>query len=615
MPGTVDFISPLVDDGIDERVGGRQNGLLRDLAAIKLDANLRFLARAHVLIQRTLGQGLLRLQQVNGFRALGYERQRDYVTERLGISVRLAQELLQMERDLPRFPQLQRAFAGGRLSRSKVRLLLRREDAEAWVERATSLTVRALEDALRSEHDDEDREAGQWLNFELTVDVMRKWTAAVEVARRLVSEDISTTECLQLFVAELLAGPGPRGEAEEDAPREDPHNAYRNLQQVLEEETGGWRFLSWHIPEVEIVPDLGIPEGASPAQIDERLREALRLGQRVDGFLMRILRTLNNLHLTTDMQFSSIDHYVRERLGVASRTARTLTKLDRDLDPYRATAEAFYSGHITQTQAQFLVQVMEPCTEAAWLSYAKQVATLQLKRDVERAAVLRETDPDFENVLPPPLDGPWPVCAHCGWTIAPGTTCCAPDTTPHTPLPAPVALPADAPLPSGTVAAHLRVWLPDEFRPFWNLGIAACRALQPDATLEACLELLLDAFLAEWGHAVVDAAKQHPLIERDGWHCSVPVCSCRRTLEEHHIVYRSHGGSNKPPNLITSCYGHHHHGVHEGRIEIRGEAPAGLRITLGIRRGTLPHMVFEGRRRIYPLPALALLPQQAMPSC
>ena len=111
--------------------------------------------------------------------------------------------------------------------------------------------------------------------------------------------------------------------------RQEVMEAYRQLQATLEEEAEHWCFLDWSTPEATLT--LSLPEGASPWQIDDVLREAMRLQQHVQHFLMRLLRTLNTLHLTSDMMFAGIDHYVRERLGMASRTARTLIKLDRDL--------------------------------------------------------------------------------------------------------------------------------------------------------------------------------------------------------------------------------------------------------------------------------------------
>jgi HNH endonuclease len=54
------------------------------------------------------------------------------------------------------------------------------------------------------------------------------------------------------------------------------------------------------------------------------------------------------------------------------------------------------------------------------------------------------------------------------------------------------------------------------------------------------------------------------VFERDGYRCQFPGCSLRKMLDPHHVVYRSHGGSDEPSNLTTICRIHHgliHRGI------------------------------------------------------
>src|SRR5204863_8106113 len=51
---------------------------------------------------------------------------------------------------------------------------------------------------------------------------------------------------------------------------------------------------------------------------------------------------------------------------------------------------------------------------------------------------------------------------------------------------------------------------------------------------------------------------------RDGWRCTAPGCTSRRNLEEHHVVYRSRGGSDDLSNRICLCRLHHQSGEHGG---------------------------------------------------
>lgn len=99
------------------------------------------------------------------------------------------------------------------------------------------------------------------------------------------------------------------------------------------------------------------------------------------------------------------------------------------------------------------------------------------------------------------------------------------------------------------------------------------------------LDALLDHVLRAWTVLDPDAARPDPVIERDGYRCAVPGCSSRRNLQDHHIVFRSAGGSNAPENRITLCAFHHHRCLHAGRLRVRGAAPAHLVFELGVHPG------------------------------
>jgi 5-methylcytosine-specific restriction endonuclease McrA len=69
--------------------------------------------------------------------------------------------------------------------------------------------------------------------------------------------------------------------------------------------------------------------------------------------------------------------------------------------------------------------------------------------------------------------------------------------------------------------------------------------------------------IADW-----EAYPRHsdPVFARDGWRCQVPACSSRRELQDHHITFRSRGGSHARSNRTAICAAHHHHGIHAGVI-------------------------------------------------
>src|SRR5438093_8289674 len=104
----------------------------------------------------------------------------------------------------------------------------------------------------------------------------------------------------------------------------------------------------------------------------------------------------------------------------------------------------------------------------------------------------------------------------------------------------------------------------------------------PHDSLIGGLELLLLHVKAEW-----EGQPRHrdPVFARDGWRCAVPICTARRELHDHHVVFRSRGGGNARANRITLCAWHHLRGVHAGRVQAEGEAPDRITWQIGVRPG------------------------------
>ena len=116
----------------------------------------------------------------------------------------------------------------------------------------------------------------------------------------------------------------------------------------------------------------------------------------------------------------------------------------------------------------------------------------------------------------------------------------------------------------------------------------------PCAPRWTAFERLLRHVIAYW-----ESTPRHrdPIFARDGWRCTVPACSSRRNLHDHHVVFRSRGGGNARENRTTICAAHHLHGVHAGTIRASGEAPSGIRWELGVRSGAPPLLTYVGDRR------------------
>ena len=121
---------------------------LRPLAARLLEGQLARLVRANGFIDRRIGRGLDALHAGQLYRHLGYVRSSDYVTERLGMSLRRCQSLLRTERALRDLPLVAAALEAGSLGVSKAQVLAgiaTPETQELWLARAGTQTVRQLE--------------------------------------------------------------------------------------------------------------------------------------------------------------------------------------------------------------------------------------------------------------------------------------------------------------------------------------------------------------------------------------------------------------------------------------------------------------------------------------
>jgi len=118
-------------------------------------------------------------------------------------------------------------------------------------------------------------------------------------------------------------------------------------------------------------------------------------------------------------------------------------------------------------------------------------------------------------------------------------------------------------------------------------------------------EAMLDHAVAAWAPPR-RSARELAVLGRDDWRCTVPGCSSLRNLHDHHIVYRSHSGSDELANRTTLCAWHHLRAVHRGLVRCAGSAPGGLRFELGIRTGRAPLAIYRsGDVRIGASPAAA----------
>ena len=134
--------------------------------------------------------------------------------------------------------------------------------------------------------------------------------------------------------------------------------------------------------------------------------------------------------------------------------------------------------------------------------------------------------------------------------------------------------------PAGTVSFTAE----PEVAQLWREAVATCRVVAGHALAEwQCADRFVDAFFAEWERKDPNGAVlAHKIIARDGYRCTVPACRSRQGLQAHHLKFRSHGGTDAKSNLGTQCQTHHLHCVHQGWVQVTGEAPHDLVWRLGV---------------------------------
>ncbi len=623
------------------------------------DSELRALVAARGPLRRALAAVAGELVRKRAWERLGFARLRDYAVERAGHSARSLQDLARVDAALAGLPRVEAALVEGQLTWTKARLLCRvasAEDEALWVAFAREKTARALSrevravdvGSLESAATDEDgvlEEERETVQLRCTPAVRARWWRARQLARRVAGEALPVWGCMEAIAAEVLsalpldqevestplapADPAPQsalagpthGLPEPAAPHEptpdgapveaangcaeqgpgehserDPHQG-----QARESASscGAHSRDAPPPPEAELPPFLaslvaGL-EDADAFELDERLRRAVALEQRLEAqmgpLLLRIVE--GRLHRTAG--FASLDDYARERLGISPRKARALLRLERAGRKVRLLRDSYRDGQLSWVQAHALVPVLAIASahQRAWVDHACGVTVRRLQEDVEQALVLHETDPArFEETAGLPEARQAAEGATAGHDQQP-----------------------DRDVQTGAKPTPAE----ETCRIFWNGPRDAARLFRAvlctvrrhierrtghlptdGEALEAMLEHAFESWTTDLGDKRTRRA--HRVFDRDGWRCTVPGCSSYRELHDHHIRFRSAGGSDDESNRTTLCAWHHLRGVHSGpaRLRLRGRAPQRLTFELGLRRGTPPLLRYDASQRLVP---------------
>ncbi len=554
-------------------------------------ADLAGLAAGEGARRRALASVAGRLVATQAWERLGFARLRDYTVERAGVSVRQLQELARVDAALAERPAIEAALVAGELSWTKARLLCRvatAEDEGRWCQVAAGLSARELAREVRrvdarsvekggaepsaAVADEGVEEPWETVRLRCSQGGRGRWGLALRLAERVAGESLPRWACAEAVAAEAFStvGLSPEG-LPPSAPGSDPPGSPARSGAASPSLRGPKPCRPPRPPPVDPsraarVQDL--PE-ADAFELDSRLRRGLRLEQQRLARMGPLLLRVASERLFMSHGYRSFDAYVRDELALSPSTARALLRLERLALISQVFRLAWRRVRVSWTQANALAPLLaleeSRRWHGAWIARAAQVTVRRLKDDVEEAIAGRDLDPAGLAVLPAGLrTGASPrrsrarVCLRFG-------------------------APRSVARLFGAVLASVQR----------RIEQRSGRVSSEGEALEAMLEHALES----WG---LDRplARKYAVFERDGWCCTVPGCTSYRNLQDHHIRFRSAGGSDALENRTTLCAFHHLRGVHAGRVRCSGRAPEGLHFELGLRTGAEPLMRFAAGDRV-----------------
>jgi hypothetical protein len=467
------------------------------------------------------------------------------------------------------------------------------------------------------------------------------WRTAVALVRRIHGARIPPGECLEHLLAEAstegtlagfdeapaeekarLSADPPGGDTKPGGDRSDPDSGGDPTAGAV----GGWSVGPGASgdPEPGRVPGADDPgssaEGDTPLPpyadaLDAALRSLIHERQRRDDRIARHLAGVARGRWFRTIGYRTLEAYAFERYAVSPRNLYYLLALARALQALPEMRRDFLSGALTTRQVLLLGKVARRRTLRAWVERARAVTLRRLEEEVSFWKHLQETRPDVWRTLdglPLPegfvvLDGERPrLHTSARGTDGSSAAGAGPAVSPMVSLsPAERLMNAlqsserSDPMPQRRTT--ISMMLEPEVLRMWQDTVASLRerAGRPLQEWEV-LALVMNEFMSVWDNAETRRQRRlQPILEREGWRCAAPGCSAMGSgrLEDHHIRFRSAGGSDDLSNRVAVCKGHHRL-IHLGIVRVTGTAPDDLTWEMGCEPGKEPFLVYKNEMRI-----------------
>jgi hypothetical protein len=380
-----------------------------------------------------------------------------------------------------------------------------------------------------------------------------------------------------------------------------------------------------HLPHAIGSLASGLP-GADAFELDRRLRAAVRLEQTLDAAMSPLLRIVTSPEFEWRGDYQTLSSFASVQLGMSPSKARALLRLERAGDVCPELGSAYRTGRLSWVP--LLLLDIDGEWRPAWVAWACRVTVRRLEEDVERALLLRAAHHRAfvrckyhpETAQDPIPDDEQQMCAHD----------VDPEATQELVFRVPVEVASLFVAVRETLRARLRrererarsldrldgpgsASRPEARDANEGVGPPPSLPIPRLVTDGEVFEALLDGALRAW--TLRDPASRRPdaVIERDGYRCAVPGCTSRRSLHDHHVTFRSAGGSDAAENRVTLCAFHHQRCLHAGRLGVKGCAPDALLFELGLRPGAAPLARYRSGDVVVPQSDVAPLvhPQRA----
>jgi len=373
-------------------------------------------------------------------------------------------------------------------------------------------------------------------------------------------------------------------------------------------------------PEVLLVswPD-------DPAAIDHQLRSLAATLALRDIELGELACFIVDHEVWRTFGYASFDHYCRERIGLAPSSVATRVALTRRFAVVPEVRAALAAGRIGYESAALIARICGPTNVHAWIERATQRTVKQLREEVDATELLARLEGCRTSRLAPP-DGDTRdavydiersvIAAITGLSETPASQQQDPmseqlpvqlvgQVSDHLsgqmsgPLPGQMSGQMSGPMSdhlsgqmsgpmSGQMSDHLsgqmsgplpeagpttlHLSLSESTGQFWRALERLHGQMSGGAPF---VPFLVCAVLDSWRNTTHGHVAYADVYLRDRWRCASPVCSSHN-VTPHHIVFRSHGGSEERSNLISLCERCHLELVHQHKLNVSGHAPHGL---------------------------------------